>query len=189
MIQKEEWNGFEGRLWKEEVNVRDFIQNNYTPYDGDNKFLAGPTAATKKLFDELQRLQKEEHNKVSVGKDGVKRTGVLDMDTDVVTGLTAHPAAYICPEGKELEKVVGGGFKDFLRAVGCFTGLCDDSGFIQVEHKVSADGKCEYFKQRCPRCGRYRYLKLEHMSPETGYVDAISEQIYNAVPGGSVYVI
>ena len=57
MIQKDEWNGFAGRLWKEEINVRDFIQNNYTPYDGDEKFLAGPTAATKKLFDELQKLQ------------------------------------------------------------------------------------------------------------------------------------
>ena len=107
MIQKEEWNGFEGRLWKEEVNVRDFIQNNYTPYDGDEKFLAGPTAATNKLFEELQRLQKEEHNKVSVGKDGVKRTGVLDMDTNVVTGLTAHQPGYIGPDGKNLEKVVG----------------------------------------------------------------------------------
>ena len=107
MIQKEEWNGFEGRLWKEEVNVRDFIQNNYTPYDGDEKFLAGPTAATQKLFDELQRLQKEEHDKVSVGKDGVKRTGVLDMDTNIVTSLTAHEPGYICPDGKNLEKVVG----------------------------------------------------------------------------------
>ena len=107
MIQKVEWNGFEGRLWKEEVNVRDFIQNNYTPYDGDEKFLAGPTAATQKLFDELQRLQKEEHNKVSVGKDGVKRTGVLDMDTNIVTSLTAHEPGYICPDGKNLEKVVG----------------------------------------------------------------------------------
>ena len=107
MIQKEEWNGFEGRLWKEEVNVRDFIQNNYTPYDGDEKFLAGPTAATQKLFDELQRLQKEEHNKVSVGKDGVKRSGVLDMDTNIVTSLTAHEPGYICPDGKNLEKVVG----------------------------------------------------------------------------------
>ncbi len=107
MIQKEEWNGFEGRLWKEEVNVRDFIQNNYTPYDGDEKFLAGPTAATNKLFEELQRLQKEEHNKVSIGKDGVKRTGVLDMDTSIVTGLTAHQPGYIGPDGKNLEKVVG----------------------------------------------------------------------------------
>ena len=94
-------------MWKEEVNVRDFIQNNYTPYDGDEKFLAGPTAATQKLFDELQRLQKEEHNKVSVGKDGVKRTGVLDMDTNIVTSLTAHEPGYICPDGKNLEKVVG----------------------------------------------------------------------------------
>ena len=60
MIQIDEWKGFAGRLWKEEINVRDFIQNNYTPYDGDNKFLAGPTKATQKLFDELQKLQKEE---------------------------------------------------------------------------------------------------------------------------------
>ncbi len=107
MIQKEEWNGFAGRLWKEEVNVRDFIQNNYAPYDGDNKFLAGPTSATKKLFDELQKLQKEEHNKKSIGLDGKERTGVLDMDTDIVTGLTSHKPGYICPEGKELEQVVG----------------------------------------------------------------------------------
>lgn len=107
MIQKEEWNGFAGRLWKEEVNVRDFIQNNYTPYDGDNKFLAGPTVATKKLFGELQRLQKEEHNKKSIGLDGKERSGVLDMDTDIVAGLTAHKPGYICPEGKELEQVVG----------------------------------------------------------------------------------
>ncbi len=107
MIQIDEWKGFAGRLWKEEINVRDFIQNNYTPYDGDNKFLAGPTKATQKLFDELQKLQKEEHNKVSIGKDGKQRTGVLDMDTSIVTGLTSHPAGYICPEGKDLEKVVG----------------------------------------------------------------------------------
>ncbi len=107
MASRPEWEGFKGRLWKEEVNVRDFIQNNYTQYDGDEKFLAGPTAATKKLFDELQKLQKEEHNKVSTGKDGKQRTGVLDMDTKIVTGLTAHQAGYICPEGKDLEKVVG----------------------------------------------------------------------------------
>ena len=106
-MANEEWNGFAGRLWKEEVNVRDFIQNNYTPYDGDEKFLAGPTSATKKLFDELQKLQKEEHNKKCIGKDGKERTGVLDMDTDIVTGLTSHGPGYICPEGKDLEKVVG----------------------------------------------------------------------------------
>ena len=107
MAEQEAWNGFKGRLWKEEINVRDFIQNNYTPYDGDEKFLAGPTDATNKLFDKLQELQKAEHNKKSIGKDGKERIGVLDMDTDVVTGLTAHPAGYIDPALKDLEQVVG----------------------------------------------------------------------------------
>ena len=57
MIQFEQWEGFEGRIWKEEVNVRDFIQKNYTPYDGDESFLAGPTEATDKLWGALQQLQ------------------------------------------------------------------------------------------------------------------------------------
>ena len=103
----EAWNGFKGRLWKEEVNVRDFIQNNYTPYDGDEKFLAGPTEGTNKLFAKLQELQKAEHNKKAIGLDGKERTGVLDMDTDIVTGLTAHKPGYIDPELKDLEQVVG----------------------------------------------------------------------------------
>ncbi len=108
MALRPEWEGFNpSGLWTSEINVRDFIQANYTQYDGDQSFLAGPTAATNKLFDELQRLQKEEHNKKSVGLDGKERTGVLDMDTDVVTGLTSHPAGYIGPDGKELEQVVG----------------------------------------------------------------------------------
>ena len=72
MAQFEQWSGFNGRLWKEEVNVRDFIQNNYTPYEGDESFLVGPTEATDKLWGELQKLQKEERAK----------GGVLDMDTD-----------------------------------------------------------------------------------------------------------
>jgi formate C-acetyltransferase len=103
----EAWDGFKGRLWKEEINVRDFIQNNYTPYDGDEKFLAGPTDATNKLFDKLQELQKAEHNKKSIGKDGKERIGVLDMDTTIVTGLTAHGAGYIDESLKDLEQVVG----------------------------------------------------------------------------------
>ena len=107
MALRPEWEGFNpDGLWTSEINVRDFIQANYTEYDGDQSFLAGPTAATKKLFDELQKLQKAEHDKVSTGLDGKQRTGVLDMDTDVVSGLTSHPAAYICPEGKELEYYV-----------------------------------------------------------------------------------
>ena len=70
MINFEQWEGFEGRIWKEEVNVRDFIQKNYTPYDGDESFLAGPTEATDKLWGALQKLQKAERAK----------GGVLDMD-------------------------------------------------------------------------------------------------------------
>ncbi|MBS7260322.1 MAG: formate C-acetyltransferase [Treponema sp.] len=98
MELREEWKGFNpAGLWTSEVNVRDFIQANYTPYDGDTKFLAGPTDATKKLFEELMKLQKAEHDK----------NGVLDMDTKIVTGITAHEPGYICPEGKDLEQVVG----------------------------------------------------------------------------------
>ena len=97
MTQYEQWNGFEGRLWKEEINVRDFIQKNYKPYDGDESFLAGPTEATNKLWGILQKLQKEERAK----------GGVLDMDTDIVSTLTSHAPGYICEECKDLEKIVG----------------------------------------------------------------------------------
>ena len=97
MLQKEQWNGFEGRLWKEEINVRDFVQNNYKPYDGDESFLEGPTEATNKLWGRLQELQKEERAK----------GGVLDMETEVVAGLTAYGAGYIDESMKDLEKVVG----------------------------------------------------------------------------------
>ena len=110
MIEREEWKGFKtGRLWQDEVNVREFIQLNYTPYDGDSSFLAGPTDATNKLFAELQRLQKAEHDKKSMGLDGKERSGVLDLDTDIVTGLTSHKPGYIFADGsqKDLEKVVG----------------------------------------------------------------------------------
>ena len=97
MTDFKQWEGFEGRIWKEEVNTRDFIQKNYTPYDGDESFLAGPTDATNKLWGALQKLQKAERAK----------GGVLDMETEVVSGLTAYGPGYIDPELKDLEKVVG----------------------------------------------------------------------------------
>ena len=93
----EQWEGFSGRLWKEGVDVRDFIQNNYQPYDGDESFLAGPTEATNKLWGKLQELQKEER----------KKGGVLDMETEVVSSLTAYGPGYISEDLKGLEKVVG----------------------------------------------------------------------------------
>ena len=92
-----EWDGFEGRLWKEEINVRQFIQDNYTQYDGDESFLADPTDATNKLWDALQKLQKEERAK----------GGVLDMETEVVTGITAYGPGYIDESLKDLEQIVG----------------------------------------------------------------------------------
>ena len=97
MIEMKEWDGFEGRLWKEEINVRQFIQDNYTPYDGDESFLADPTDATNKLWDALQKLQKEERAK----------GGVLDMGTEVVTGITAYGPGYIDESLKDLEQIVG----------------------------------------------------------------------------------
>ncbi len=97
MTDFKQWNGFEGRIWKEEVNVRDFIQNNYEPYDGDESFLAGPTEATDKLWGILQKLQKEERAK----------NGVLDMETEVVSTLTSYGPGYISEETKDLEQIVG----------------------------------------------------------------------------------
>ena len=97
MVNFEQWNDFEGRTWKEEVNVRDFIQKNYKPYDGDEKFLEDPTENTNKLWDMLQKLQKEERAK----------GGVLDMDTEIVSTLTSHKPGYIGEDTKDIEKVVG----------------------------------------------------------------------------------
>ena len=94
---REEWRGFKGSHWLEDVNVRDFVQNNYTKYDGDESFLAGPTDATNTLWGKLQELQKQERAK----------GGVLDMETEVVSGITAYKAAYIDESLKDLEKVVG----------------------------------------------------------------------------------
>ena len=97
MKEFKQWDGFEGRLWKEGVDVRDFIQNNYTPYEGDESFLEGPTEATDKLWGNVQELQKEER----------KKGGVLDMETEVVSSITAYGPGYISDDLKNLEQVVG----------------------------------------------------------------------------------
>lgn len=97
MVDFEQWEGFEGRIWKEEVNVRDFIQKNYQPYDGDEAFLADATEATDKLWGALQKLQKQERAK----------DGVLDMETEIVSSLTAYGTGYIDENLKDLEQIVG----------------------------------------------------------------------------------
>lgn len=97
MLENKEWEGFAGRKWKQQIDVRQFIQDNYTPYDGDEAFLADATEATDKLWGALQKLQKEERAK----------GGVLDMDTDIVTSITSHKPGYIDESLKDLEQVVG----------------------------------------------------------------------------------
>ena len=92
-----EWRGFKGTHWLDDVNVRDFVQNNYTMYNGDESFLSGPTDATNKLWGMVSDLQKQERAK----------GGVLDMETEVVSGITAYKAAYIGEGTQDLEKVVG----------------------------------------------------------------------------------
>ncbi|MBR1870396.1 MAG: formate C-acetyltransferase [Kiritimatiellae bacterium] len=91
---RKEWESFEGGRWETEINVSDFVQRNYKPYDGDASFLAGPTPATDKLWGHLQELFKESR----------KKGGVLDMDADTVSDINAYPAGYL---DKDLEKVVG----------------------------------------------------------------------------------
>ena len=96
-VDFEQWNGFKGDRWKEKIDVRNFISMNYTPYDGDASFLEEPTEATDKLWGKLQELQKEERAK----------GGVLDMETEVVSSITAYGPGYISDEFKDLEQVVG----------------------------------------------------------------------------------
>ena len=96
MQLREEWSGFSAGHWTSDVNVRDFIQRNYTPYDGDESFLAGPTEATDRLWGKVQELQRQER----------ANGGVLDCETEVVSGLTAYGPGYIDPELKDLENTL-----------------------------------------------------------------------------------
>lgn len=126
---REEWTGFNGGAWEKEVNVRDFIQKNYTPYDGDASFLAGPTQNTTDLWEQVLELQKLER----------ERGGVVDMDTKVVTGITAHGPGYL---NKDKETIVG--FQTdapFKRALHVNGGIrmamqaCSDNGY-EVDPEV-----------------------------------------------------
>ena len=91
----EQWNGFKCGDWQSEINVRDFIQHNYTPYTGDKSFLTKPTAKTEKLWNEVLDLYKKEHE---------AEGGVLDIDTKTISTVSAHDAGYI---DKDLEEIVG----------------------------------------------------------------------------------
>ena len=121
MIQ--EWNGFKKGVWENEINVRDFIQKNYTPYDGDDSFLAGPTKATSELWEQVLDLSKKER----------EAGGVLDMDTKTISTITSHGAGYL---DKDKEKIVGFQTdKPFKRSLKPYGGIrmakkaCEDNGY------------------------------------------------------------
>ncbi|BCN32830.1 formate C-acetyltransferase [Anaeromicropila herbilytica] len=127
---KAEWSGFAGGKWENEVDVRDFIQKNYTLYEGDDSFLAGPTKATTTLWDQVMELTKEERAK----------GGVLDMDTKIISTITSHGAGYL---NKDLEKIVGFQTdKPFKRSLQPYGGIrmaekaCSDNGYT-VDPEVS----------------------------------------------------
>ena len=167
MVNFDQWDGFKGRLWKEEINVRDFIQNNYTPYDGDESFLAGPTEATDKLWEELQALQKEERAK----------GGVLDMDTEIVSSITSHEPGYL---DKDLEKIVGlQTDKPLKRAFMPFGGIrmaeqsCEMYGYTPSEklheiftkyHKTHSDAVFQVYTPEIKKC---RHNKILTGLPDT----------------------
>ncbi len=120
---RQEWTSFNGGVWEKEINVRDFIQKNYTPYDGDESFLKGPTQATKELWEQVLKLSEEER----------KAGGVLDMDTKIVSGITSHGPGYL---EKSKEKIVGFQTdKPFKRALQPYGGIrmavkaCEDNGY------------------------------------------------------------
>ena len=127
---KPEWNGFVGGKWEREINVRDFIQKNYTPYDGDESFLAGPTQNTKDLWDMVLDLSKKER----------EAGGVLDMDTKVISTINSHAAGYL---DKSKETIVGFQTdKPFKRSLQPYGGIrmaekaCSDNGYT-VDPEVS----------------------------------------------------
>ena len=120
---RSEWKDFVGGAWETEINVRDFIQKNYTPYDGDDAFLAGPTQNTKDLWDQVLDLSRQER----------EAGGVLDMDTKVVSTITSHGAGYL---DKNKETIVGFQTdKPFKRAMMPYGGIrmamkaCEDNGY------------------------------------------------------------
>ena len=120
---RQEWTTFKGGIWEKEINVRDFIQKNYTPYEGDDAFLAGPTEATKELWAQVMELTEEERAK----------GGVLDMDTKIISTITSHGPGYL---NKDKETIVGFQTdKPFKRSLQPYGGIrmavkaCEDNGY------------------------------------------------------------
>ena len=127
---KPEWNGFQSGVWEREINVRDFIQKNYTPYDGDDSFLAGPTQNTKDLWDQVMDLSRQER----------EAGGVLDMDTRIISTIVSHGPGYL---NKDKETIVGFQTdKPFKRSLQPYGGIrmaekaCSENGY-KVDPEIS----------------------------------------------------
>lgn len=152
---RQEWASFKGGVWEKEINVRDFIQKNYTPYDGDESFLVGPTQATKDLWAQVMELSEEER----------KKGGVLDMDTKIVSSITSHGPGYL---DKEKEKIVGFQTdKPFKRSLQPYGGIrmavkaCEENGyhvdkevidFFQKHRKTHNDGVFDVYTPEMRAC-------------------------------------
>ena len=150
-----EWRNFTGGAWETEVDVRDFIQKNYEPYDGDDAFLAGPTQNTKDLWDQVLDLSRQER----------EAGGVLDMDTKVVSTITSHAAGYL---DKNKETIVGFQTdKPFKRAMMPYGGIrmamkaCEDNGyeldpevveFFTIHRKTHNAGVFDAYTQEMRDC-------------------------------------
>ena len=133
----EQWEGFKIGKWCDEIDVRDFIINNYTEYTGDDSFLVGPTEATIKLNEQIAKLEAKE----------VKKGGVLDADTDIVSTITSHEAGYI---DKDLEKVVGlQTDKPFKRSLQPFGGIrMSEKALAEYGYEISPEIKEIFTKYR-----------------------------------------
>ncbi len=154
-MKSEAWNGFNGGNWEKFIDVRDFIQKNYTPYEGDDSFLAGPTQNTKDLWAEVMDLTKKER----------EAGGVLDMDTKVVSTLTSHGAGYL---DKDKETIVGFQTdKPFKRGMNVYGGLrmamkaCEDNGytvdpevvdFFSKHRKTHNEGVFDVYDSEIRKC-------------------------------------
>ena len=154
-LETDSWDGFVGGKWQKEVEVRDFIQRNYTPYEGDDSFLAGPTQDTKDLWQMVLDLSKKER----------EAGGVLDMDTKVVSTLTSHQAGYL---DKSKEKIVGFQTdKPFKRGMNVYGGIrmamkaCEDNGykvdpeiveFFTTHRKTHNAGVFDVYDDEIRRC-------------------------------------
>lgn len=151
-MKYEQWSGFNYGIWKREINVRDFIQKNYSPYDGSDEFLAGPTQATKDLWEQVMELTKKER----------EAGGVLDMDTKIISTITSHGPGYL---DKEKETIVGFQTdKPFKRAL-------QPNGGIRMAMKACSENGYEVDPDIC------KFYTIHRKTHNQGVFDAYTPEM------------